>query len=230
MLMIMSRWMMVLLLAVVVGFGSTAAAAEYRAVPLEKGPPKEALSPGVLDVLEPTGVAVQRGENRTVCELWFCKKLPVKPGFEPTPQILYPFKEGELVGVIHYPRDGNDFRNQEFASGVFTLRYGLQPADGNHIGTSATRDFLVLLPADFDKSIKPMDPEEVALQSTEVSLTSHPALLALQKAEKGVEKLPFMRHDEDHDWWILQLAGNSPAEGKTGDVRVDLVVVGHAAE
>jgi hypothetical protein len=212
------------------GATGIAAEAEYAAVPLEEGPPKDELAPPIAESLEATGIAVKRGENRTVCELWLCKKWQVQADFKPTLQLLYPFKEGELIGVIRYPRRGNDFRDQQIASGVYTLRYALQPVDGNHVGTSPTRDFFLMVPAEWDKSIEPIEVEELSLQSTEASQTAHPALLALQEVQKDVSKLPAMRHDESRDWWILQFAGNSGAEGKSGDIRVDLVVVGHAAE
>jgi hypothetical protein len=210
--------------------GALAAEAEFEAVLLEQEPPKEELAPPIAESLGTTGIAVKRGENRTVCELWLCKKWQVQPDFKPTLQLLYPFKEGELIGVIRYPRRGNDFRDQEIAGGIYTLRYALQPVDGNHVGTSPTRDFFLMLPAELDKSTEPIVQEELVLQSTEVSQTAHPALLALQEVQKEASKLPAMRHDESRDWWILQLAGNSGAEGKSGDVRVDVVVVGHAAE
>jgi hypothetical protein len=211
---------------------ASAMAAEYEAVVLEEGPPAEELAPAIAESLQPTGIAVKRGENRTVCELWLRKEWPVKPDFAPTLQLLYPFREGELIGVIRYSRRGNDFRDQEIAGGVYTLRYTLQPVDGNHVGTSPTRDFFLLLPAEQDKSIEPIEADEIVLQSLEVSQTAHPALLALQSPQKDVSKLPAMRHDETHDWWILQLAGHGGKgeDGKPGDVRADLVVVGFAAE
>jgi hypothetical protein len=81
-----------------------------------------------------------------------------------------------------------------------------------------------------DKTTEPIDAEGVIAHSTEASQTSHPALLALQAVQEGVSELPAVRHDESRDWWILQLAGNSGAEGKSGDVRVDIVVVGIAVE
>ena len=209
---------------------SSAGQDEYQAVVLEEPPPKEELAASVAESLQAKGIAVKRGENRTVCELWLCNKWSVQPDFKPTLQLLYPFKPGELVGVIRYPRKAGDFRDQEISSGLYTLRYALQPVDGNHVGTSPTRDFFLLLPAEMDKSTEPLEADRIVEQSTEVSLTSHPALLALQEAKKDVSELPSLRYDEGRDWWILQFAGNSGGEGKENDVRVDLVVVGFAAE
>jgi hypothetical protein len=228
--MIQSRFLAAVIWAAAASCSARGMAAEYKAVRLEKEPPKEELAPAIAESLQPTGIAFMRGENRTVCELWLCKKWDVQPDFKPTLQLLYPFREGELVGVIRYPRKANDFRDQEIASGLYTLRYALQPVDGNHVGTSPTRDFFLLLPAEVDKTTEPIDAEDVIAHSTEASQTSHPALLALQAVQEDVSELPAVRHDEPRDWWILQLAGNSGADGKSGDVRVDIVVVGIAVE
>jgi hypothetical protein len=209
--------------------GSPAVAAEYEAAVLEEGPPKDKLSPEIAETLQDQGVAVKRG-SRTIAEIWLRKKWPIQAGFQPTFQLLYPFKEGELMGVIRYPRDGNDLRDQEIASGVYTLRYGLQPVDGNHVGTSPTRDFVLLLPAEQDKSVAPIGTDALVEHSTEVSFTSHPAILGLQPAQDPSGELPAMRYHEANDWWILQFVGQGEADGKAQDVRVDLVVVGVALE
>lgn len=209
--------------------GGAALAAEFEAAVIEEGPPKDKLSPEIAETLRDQGIAVKRG-SRTIAEIWLRKEWPIQAGFQPTFQLLYPFKEGELIGVIRYPRDANDLRDQEIASGVYTLRYGLQPVDGNHVGTSPTRDFLLLLPAEQDKSVEPITPETLVEKSTEVSFTSHPAILGLQPTQEAEGDLPTMRYHEANDWWILQFAGQGEADGKTEDVRVDLVIVGVALE
>ena len=47
-----------------------------------------------------------------------------------------------------------DFRGQEIKKGVYTLRYGQQPEDGNHIGTSELADFLLAIPAGVDSGMQ----------------------------------------------------------------------------
>jgi hypothetical protein len=215
--------------AVVWSGGEAAVAADHQAVVLEEGPPKDELSPEMADALQQQGIAIKRG-SRTVAEIWLGKKWRIQPGFQPTFELLYPFSEGELIGVVRYPRAGNDLRDQEIASGVYTLRYGLQPVDGNHVGTSPTRDFLLLLPAEQDKSVAAIGPEALVEHSTEVSLTSHPAILGLQPTQEPAGDLPAIRYHEANDWWIVQFVGQGEADGKTQDVRVDVVVVGVAME
>ena len=86
--------------------------------------------------------------------------------------------------MIRYP-DGskpNDFRGQALKPGTYTLRYGLQPDDGNHLGTteSGVRDFLVGCPPDKDTSPKRIEEiKDVFKMSASVAGGTHPAIFLL---------------------------------------------------
>ena len=205
-------------------------AAEHRVEFLDESLPSDVLSQDIASRISKTGYTVIRGKSRTVCQIWLCSDWPVAADFKANSEVLYPFKPGQLVGVLRYKRKGIDFRDQDIARGVYTLRYGQQPVDGNHEGTSPTRDFLLLVRADADNSSELMDPKQVFELSAEAAESSHPALLSLQNAGDDAAVLPVMRHNEDQDWWIVQLNGKATAEDKTQDLRLDLVVVGHARE
>ena len=182
----------------------------------------------LLDQLADSGLRVKRGSSRTVCELWLCKEWPVDAEFKPTPERLYPFKPGQLIGVLRFRRRGSDFRDQNIGRGWYTLRFGLQPVDGNHEGTSPTRDFLVMVGADQDTANKSWDMRKLLEASAEAAGSTHPGLLCLQKATDGADTV--MRHDETNDWWILHTVGTGAAEEKTQQIPLDLIVVGHATE
>ena len=209
---------------------SAAVAAEHRVVTLEESLPADVLSEDISSRISKKGFIVIRGESRTVCQIWLCRDWPVAADFKATSEVLYPFKPGQLIGALRYKRKGSDFRDQDIARGVYTLRYGQQPVDGNHEGTSPTRDFLLLVRGDADKSSEPMDPKRVFELSTEAAESSHPALLSLQKVGVDGEKFPAMRYNEDQDWWIVQLNGQATAGDTTHDLRLDFVVAGHATE
>ena len=50
------------------------------------------------------------------------------------------------------PSEGHDYRDQPIAKGVYTMRYGLQPVNGDHLGVSIYRDYSLLLPAAKDQT------------------------------------------------------------------------------
>jgi hypothetical protein len=207
-------------------FSASVHAADYRVEKLDETAPTDEISAEVAATLAPTGARVIRGTSTTFCDIWLCKQWDTEEDFEPTAALLYPFTPGQLMGVVRFARKGSDYRDQDIDSGVYTLRYARQPVDGSHVGTSLTRDFLLLLRAESDESADVLDYSSLAKQSAEAAGSSHPALLSMQRVVADAEP-PSMRHNEDHDWWIVGLAGKTKA-GK--GLPVEFVVSGVAAE
>ncbi len=201
---------------------------DYKAAAIDGPPAAEGISSDLLAQFEAQGVKVMRG-SRTSSEIWLCKNIETMADFKPTGERIYPFQQGQLIGLIHYPRKSNDFRNQEVQSGWYTLRFELQPVDGNHVGTSPTRDFFLMSKAENDQPGKKWETKALLAASAEVSGGSHPAMISLQRAEKSEEKTS-LRHDEEKDWWVLRMIAKGQAGGKPMDVPLEMVVVGHAAE
>jgi len=218
-----------LALVAVLSLAASAGAVDYSVEPLEEGPPKE-LSGEISKQLQTKGIKVKRGEKSTYCDIWLAKQWPVKEGFKPTLQELYPFEPGQLVGAIRYYRDRADFRDQTIPQGVYTLRFALQPVDGNHVGTAPTRDFFLLLKAEDDKSPEPLDYKKFTELSTNAVEADHPGMLYLQLSGKKPEELPSIRHNESKDWWIVTFQGNALAGEKKEKLTVELVVVGTTTE
>ena len=203
-------------------------AQEHGVEVIQEPPPADALTDGFVALLADQGYRVKKGSNRTVCEVWLCKQWQLDGDFEATEDRLYPFRAGQLIGVMHFRRKGSDFRDQTLGRGWYTLRMGLQPIDGNHEGTSPTRDFLVLVQVADDAPQKSWDIEALYEASALAADSSHPALFCLQTPVQQSEAS--IRHDEANDWWILHVNGAGIADGQTREVALDIVVAGHAAE
>jgi hypothetical protein len=220
----MTRWLAALV-AVFLFASAALAADEYRVEKLEDGPPADDLSAEVVEQLSPTGYKVVDADGKPVLHIWLAKELASEADFQPTLTILYPLRSGSLVGALNFPRKGADFRGQEIARGTYTLRYGNQPQDGNHVGTFETRDFLLMLPAAADRDPKALEGDDFFVTSAEAAQSTHPAIVPMLKPADGGDA-PAMRHVEEMEWWVLRLEG--AAQG--GKQRLELVVVGTSAE
>ena len=170
---------LVLLLAPARALGRVSAEA------LKEAPPAGELSEEMAAGLAYGGWKVMQGEKRVVCEIWPAKAWATKADFEPSDTVFVPLESGSLVGVLRFTRKGADFRGQEIPAGVYTLRYANQPVDGNHVGTFATRDFLVMLPASADQSAKPIAEMDLFKLSAQSAESNHPAIMPLVKSEGG---------------------------------------------
>lgn len=190
-----------------------------------KQAPKE-LASEIADALNPEGYQVQ-GSDGTMAEIWLLKELEMKPGFSPNFNVKYPFTTGQLIGALRVPKDAgfSDFRGQEIPAGVYTLRYAQQPMDGNHLGTAETSDFLLVLPADADKSTMLI---RFAKQLQETSMkatgTEHPGVFWMPPPAEEKAKSATLKHDEEKDFWIL----DTTAKGDEGDIPMRVVVVGQS--
>jgi hypothetical protein len=199
-------------------------AVDHRSEALSEAAPGE-LSAEIRAQLSPTGVRVTRGAGETLCDIWLSKELATKTDFTPTAEVLYPLTPGQLIGAVRFARGSYDFRDQQIGAGVYTLRYALQPVDGAHVGTSLTRDFLLLVRAADDPSAAVMEMEPLVAASIEAAGTSHPNMLSLQRPVEpaAAGSAPAMREDAPREWWIVVL--NTAIAGG-GSLPIEIVVVG----
>lgn len=216
-----AAWAMILLLTRIAG------AQEFRVQKLQEPLPSDAVSSEIAQTLNPAGLRVLKGE-KTIVDLWLCKQWPAKTGFQPSASVMYPLEAGTLVGVARYKERGGDFRNQQIPAGVYTIRYAQQPEDGNHVGTSDTRDFFLLIPAAADRAAAKLAEPQMFQASAKAAGTTHPTMLSLLRAGDGAA--PAVEHDAERNLVSVRVKGQAKAGDKTTPLALAVVVVGHAAE
>ncbi|HSP05947.1 MAG TPA: hypothetical protein VLR94_02165 [Acidobacteriota bacterium] len=134
---------------------------------------------GLAGVLEEKGIRVI-DNGQPLCEIWFRKAVPVGAA-KAEAAVVYPqLKESTFLGVITFPSAAKDYRGLMIQPGTYGLRYALQPADGNHMGTAPNRDFLVLTPLDAENDPSATPPfEQLMIAADKASGGSHPWSLSL---------------------------------------------------
>ena len=85
------------------------------------------------------------------------------------------------------------------------MRYGLQPVNGDHLGVSEYRDYILLLPAAKDKAVAAPTRKQLEERSAESAGTSHPASFLLLMAPSGAKPEPAMIHDTEKETWSVVL-------------------------
>ena len=131
--------------------------------------------------------------------------------------------------MLEFAKEGHDYRDQAVAKGVYTIRYGLQPVNGDHLGVSTYRDYALLVPAAKDKDLAALPQKKLETQSADSAGSNHPAVFLLQAAP-GDAKQASMVHDEAKNLWgaVLPLSLSVKGESATTPMPVQLVVVGAA--
>jgi hypothetical protein len=132
--------------------------------------------------LEPSGSRVSLVDG-AYCDIWLRAGVP-SGKTEAQGAVYTSLGESTLIGVIVFARATTDFRGQPLKPGAYTLRYGLHPTDGNHLGISPVRDFLVLIPVAGDQNPDARFKfEELMKMSSKASGTNHPAVISMVMSE-----------------------------------------------
>ncbi len=167
----------------------------------------DALPEELREAVAPRGHRLT-GEDGPVADIWFARGVSALEGFQPSLNVKYPLTSGQFIGVLRVVEDAEmtDFRDQELDDDqLYLLRYGQQPADGNHIGTSETFDFLLATPADDDEAPTVIDSvDKLHELSSAAAGTSHPAIFSLLPVQDAHPAETTLTHDSGREFWILQ--------------------------
>jgi hypothetical protein len=179
------------------------------------GPPPSDLNPAIASTLQKDGIKVLDGK-KVWCELWFVSAVPAGPKSSEEAVTLPNIPQGAYLGIIRFPERGADRRGQTIKPGMYTLRYGNYPQNGDHQGVEPQRDFLVLSPVADDQDVKKnLSFDALVAQSRKASSTPHPAVLSMWRVESDFK--PGISQQGESDWVV---------QTKIGDVPVAVIVAG----
>ena len=107
----------------------------------------------------------------------------------------------------------------------YTLRYGIQPADGNHLGASPNPEFLLLSPAAADSSSAALG-HDGAIKISKLTIgLSHPAIWGLDPPIAADAPLSLKKNDAGMTAVVFQVPVSR--DGKdAGVLKFGLVLVG----
>jgi len=169
-------------------------------------------SPSVVGALDPSGYRVLLADGTPACEIWLRTDLP---GLVPS----------ALVGVMSLPKNTNDFRGLPVKAGSYTMRYAQMPSDGNHMGASATPDFLLLslLADDQDAAALPEFAALVKMSARTIG-GNHPAALNLAATAEPKDYPAVSKDEYGHEVFHVKL------KTAKGERPISLVVKGQAEQ
>jgi hypothetical protein len=203
--------------------------AKYAIKPANNPAPKE-LSESVRKLMSEKSLQLVSGTN-VVSELWLRKNLPVKATPEQIKNGLTyrEIEESSILGAVRLEQEWSDYRKQKVKPGVYTLRLGFQPMDGDHMGTAPYPEFCLLVPANIDQKPDPMEAKELREVSAKSNGGSHPTVLLLFPNEKP-QNDPKLENKGDNTWVLMvkepiSVDGKPAAEG----IGLGLTLIGQTA-
>ena len=181
-----------------------------------------AASEQLRGALEQKGYRVALADGTALCEIWFRGSVPAAKS-EPAGATYSGIDESSLVGVVSFLKANLDYRGQSIKPGAYTMRYALHPVDGNHMGISPIRDFLLLIPVAEDK-----DPaaaigfKDLNNLSHKASGTNHAGVISLVSTE-GQKTFPAVFENE-----VGHIVFAAKIKIATGEMPIAFVVKGVA--
>jgi hypothetical protein len=186
--------------------------AQPKVSALAEKPPAD-LAPAIAALVQSSGAKVVAGD--ATLDFWWVQSMTSDGGWSGV-------ESGTLVGALRVTGAYKEIRGKAVKPGVYTLRYGQQPQNGDHLGISPYRDFLLISPAGIDKDPKALGFDGVVALSKEVIGTAHPASLSLDPPEDAPGAVfSTYKHDSGHDGVVFEVA-RKPA----GTIKFGLIVSG----
>jgi hypothetical protein len=205
---------------------SLAAEGKFSIKSATTAPPKE-LSEPVAKLLGSESVQFLNAKGETLAELWLRKDIPAKAGADPKKGVNYrDLDETALLGAIRFAQPFSDYRKQKIKPGIYTLRLGFQPMNGDHMGTAPFPEFCLLSPAADDKKPDPMDPKDLYELSAKAPMASHPGIMLLFPNDKPPDKPELAA--KEMDTWVLNVKAEVSSGGAKAPLGLGLTLVGHS--
>jgi len=128
--------------------------------------------------------------------------------------------EGALVGIVRVSGPFKEIRGKTVKPGVYTLRYALQPQNGDHLGASSFREHLLLSPVAADTDARPLGFEGTVAISKQTVGASHPAALSLDPPVSTASLLSTYTNELDHKGLTLAVQTSG------GPLKFGLILIG----
>ncbi len=189
-------------------------------------PPVEVAEP-IRAALDDKVLRLSTGD-KPFFEFWFRKQLPLAKKPTGGTLALDTMTEGIVLGVLRVDTERRDFRDEELPSGIYVVRLGIQPEDGNHQGVAPTRTFALLIPARQDTKLEPVPHKELMKAAAAINAAKHPSNLNLQPVDDISGDFPRLaeRNDGQHKVVLLKLPARIAESGDETTLTFALVYAG----
>ena len=203
--------------------------ADYQIQSSERKVPDQ-VAAAIAETMKPIVYEISKDED-LLFRFWFRDGIPLSAKPESPEKALDVFVQPALMGVVEVIEEGQDYREDELFKNVFTLRYGLRPNDGNHLGSSDYRHFAVLIPSSQDQKVDGIDGYKALVKASSLdTISDHPVILSLRPSAGNVRDQPSIQ-EPAHKHHALRVEVNGKEENgdnKKLSIVFDIVFEGFA--
>ncbi len=218
-------WSLAFVPVVLCVLSSGLCAADFTLKVTDKEPSKE-LGDAIRATLQAKAIQVLDGE-KPAFEFWFAKELSLKSKPASLAKALDSVEPATLLGAVSVSAVTRDYRDDELPAGTYTIRYALQPQDGDHSGSTDYTYFAVLVPAKNDPAPDALtNYKAVVKASAKDTSTGHPHVMSLRPAASEAGDQPQIKEPAPEHKSIL-LKFPAKAGGEKTSLSFEFVCDGH---
>jgi hypothetical protein len=195
----------------------------------EKTAPPAELDDSVKEKLLDEALRVE-SKGTLVCTIWFRKEIPIQATADQLKNGLTysEIPKTTVVGAIELPQKWIDFRKQEIPKGVYTLRFVIQPQNGDHDGTAPHTEFCLLSPAHLDKKSETMEMKALIEMSATITGSTHPSVLLLFPNSKPADQAKII--DKGKGIWVVHVKGTVVVGEQKAPLGFGFTIAGHTMD
>jgi hypothetical protein len=225
----MFRTVAAILMACFLATGPASGADAYSIKTTTTPVPPE-LKESIGKLLSDQSIQLLDGKGMLLCELWMRKDVPAKATPEQIKNGLTyrELDESTLLGAVRLDQLMTDYRKQKIKPGVYTLRLGFQPMDGDHMGTAPFNEFCLAVPASLDQKPDPMETKDLQELSAKSAKGSHPGVFLLYPNAKPSDQPELVSKGEGT--WVLNFKELTSSNGQKAPLGLGLTLIGHAEQ
>jgi hypothetical protein len=203
------------------------AAATDLNLKLADQPAPAEVSDAIKQTLQNKSIQLLDGD-KLAYQFWFRSEIPLKAKPESAAKALSSLAELTFLGVVTVGEGRRDYKDNEIAPGTYTMRFGLQPQDGDHLGTSEFPFFAVLIPIKSDPDPQGLKTyKSMVKASGKGTATGHPVVLSLRPAsgEGGVTP-KLVTPAPEHKAILLTIPAKASEVNQPSGISFELVYEG----
>lgn len=194
--------------------GGSSLAADLALKVMAKEPPPE-LDASIRAVLQPQAIQLLEGD-KPVFEFWLAKEAPIQSRPASVSEGLATLKQTTLLGAAAVHANRRDYKDNDLNTGVYTMRFALQPQDGNHLGTAEYPYFVVLTPPKYDSKLEGISDYKALVKASSKDTTSdHPVILSLRPVNAEAEAPALTEPAPEHKSVRVKVPAKAPGGEKS---------------
>jgi hypothetical protein len=197
---------------------------KYTVQPVDKAPDVAA---SLVIALEPHGIRLVNPFGHPVCDIWWSKAVGIQPpGKQPSTTRYANLEPGTLAGVIYFPTQNEDSRDQKLKPGYYTMRYAQLSIDDQQAGNTSLSEYVVLSPASVDFRPDPVKKvENLVHLSLQASRSADPAALSLLPVNSAFKGSPAILSDDQGNCTLQTALHGKSGSGEDAEIEIAILLV-----